>query len=184
MVVENKQPDKDIQQQRRNCLCKLTKFVGAAGVTAAVWPLISALGPDETTRGENEPIDVSLAGIAAGQTLRRIWQGKLILIHHRTPEEIVAARTGDHSALVDPQSDSERVASDYPQWLVVQGYCPHAGCVPNTRPGGQGWICPCHGSEFDTSGRVTRGPATTNLAVPEFAFHPDGLTVRIGAKDV
>ncbi|HGY4229810.1 TPA: Rieske 2Fe-2S domain-containing protein, partial [Citrobacter amalonaticus] len=76
------------------------------------------------------------------------------------------------------------VASDYPQWLVVQGYCPHAGCVPNTRPGGQGWICPCHGSEFDTSGRVTRGPATTNLAVPEFAFHPDGLTVRIGAKDV
>ena len=105
MVVENKQPDKDIQQQRRNCLCKLTKFVGAAGVTAAVWPLISALGPDETTRGENEPIDVSLAGIAAGQTLRRIWQGKLILIHHRTPEEIVAARTGDHSTLIDPQSD-------------------------------------------------------------------------------
>ena len=100
MVVENKQPDKDIQQQRRNCLCKLTKFVGAAGVTAAVWPLISALGPDETTRGENEPIDVSLAGIAAGQTLRRIWQGKLILIHHRTPEEIVAARTGDHSTLI------------------------------------------------------------------------------------
>lgn len=182
--MEKKQPEKDILQQRRRCLCKLTKFVGAAGVTAAVWPLISALGPDENARGENEPIDVSLAGIAAGQTVRRIWQGKLILIHHRTPAEMAAARAGDHSTLIDPQTDSERVASDYPQWLVVQGYCPHAGCVPNTRPGGQGWICPCHGSEFDTSGRVTRGPATANLAVPEFAFHPDGLTVRIGAKDV
>lgn len=183
MVVENKPSDDDIQEQRRNCLCKLTKFVGAAGVAAAVWPLISALGPDETARGENEPIDVSLAGVAAGQTVRRIWQGKLILIHHRTPEEIAAARTGDHSALIDPQSDSERVTSDHPQWLVVQGYCPHAGCVPNARPGGQGWVCPCHGSEFDTSGRVTRGPATANLAVPDYAFYPDGLTVRIGAKD-
>lgn len=183
MVVEKNPSDDDIQEQRRNCLCKLTKFAAAAGVTAAVWPLISALGPDETARGENEPLDVSLAGVAAGQTVRRIWQGKLILIHHRTPEEIAAARTGDLSALIDPQSDSERVTPDHPQWLVVQGYCPHAGCVPNARPGGQGWVCPCHGSEFDTSGRVTRGPATANLAVPDYVFHPDGLTVRIGTKD-
>lgn len=182
-MVENKPSGDDIQEQRRNCLCKLTKFVGAAGVTVAVWPLISALGPDETARGENEPIDVSLVGVAVGQTVRRIWQGKLILIHHRTPEEVASARTVDHSTLIDPQSDSERVASGHPQWLIVQGYCPHAGCVPNARPGGQGWICPCHGSEFDASGRVTRGPATANLAVPDYAFYPDGQTVRIGAKD-
>ncbi|MTH46270.1 ubiquinol-cytochrome c reductase iron-sulfur subunit [Intestinirhabdus alba] len=172
-----------IQEQRRECLCKLTKFVGAAGVATAAWPLISALGPDEKTVGESAPLDVSLAGVAAGQTIRRIWQGKLILIHHRTPEEIAAARRADGSALIAPQADSERVSAQYPQWLIVQGYCPHAGCVPNARPGGQGWICPCHGSEFDTSGRVTRGPATANLAIPDHAFHPDGLSVRIGAKE-
>lgn len=183
MVADNKHADDDIQEQRRECLCRMTTFVGAAGVAAAVWPLVSALGPDEKTRGENEPIDVSLAGIAAGQTLRRVWQGKLILIHHRTAEEIAAARDVDPTTLLAPQADSERVTAGYPQWLVIEGYCPHAGCVPNARPGGQGWVCPCHGSEFDTSGRVTRGPATANLAIPDYAFHPDGQTVRIGAKE-
>ena len=85
-VTENKLADGEIQEQRRECLCKLTKFVGAAGVAAAVWPLVSALGPDEKTLAENEPIDVSLAGVAAGQTVRRVWQGKLILIHHRSQD--------------------------------------------------------------------------------------------------
>ncbi|WP_368755325.1 ubiquinol-cytochrome c reductase iron-sulfur subunit [Klebsiella oxytoca] len=182
-MADNKHTGDEIQGQRRECLCRLTKFVGAAGVAAAVWPLVSALGPDEKALRENEPIDVSLAGMAAGQTVRRVWQGKLILIHHRTPDEIVAARNADWHTLVDPQSDSERVSDAYPQWLVVQGYCPHAGCVPNARSGGQGWVCPCHGSEFDTSGRVTRGPATVNLVIPDYAFHPDGLTLRIGAKE-
>ncbi|HAT3453710.1 ubiquinol-cytochrome c reductase iron-sulfur subunit [Citrobacter freundii] len=182
-MADKKLADGEIQEQRRECLCKLTKFVGAAGVAAAVWPLVSALSPDEKTLVENEPIDVSLAGVAAGQTIRRIWQGKLILIHHRTQEEIVAARNTDWHTLIDPQSDSERVSAVHPQWLVVQGYCPHAGCVPNAQPGGLGWICPCHGSEFDTSGRVTRGPATANLAIPDYAFHSDGQIVRIGTKE-
>ncbi|MCX9005435.1 ubiquinol-cytochrome c reductase iron-sulfur subunit [Citrobacter portucalensis] len=162
----------------------MTKFVGAAGIAAAVWPLVSALGPDEKALGENEPIDVSLAGVAAGQTVRRVWQGKLILIHHRTTDEIITARSADLDTLIDPQPDSARVSAAHPQWLVVQGYCPHAGCVPNARPGGEGWICPCHGSEFDTSGRVTRGPATANLAIPDYVIHSDGQVVRIGTKEV
>lgn len=137
-MADNKRPDGEIQEQRRECLCKLTKFVGAAGVAAAVWPLVSALGPDEKTLGENEPIDVSLAAVAAGQTVRRVWQGKLILIHHRTPDEIITARSADLDTLIDPQPDSARVSAAHPQWLVVQGYCPHAGCVPNARPGGLG----------------------------------------------
>lgn len=182
-MADNKHTDDDIQMERRECLCKLTKFVGAAGVAAAVWPLVSALGPDEKTLGENEPIDVSLAGVAAGQTIRRVWQGKLILIHHRTKDEIAAAKESDQAKLIDPQADSERVSANYPQWLVVEGFCPHAGCVPNAKSSGQGWVCPCHGSEFDTSGRVTRGPATANLAIPDYTFHPDGQTVRIGAKE-
>ncbi|QLW74405.1 MULTISPECIES: ubiquinol-cytochrome c reductase iron-sulfur subunit [Citrobacter] len=180
----NKKTDSEaIHTQRRDCLCKLTKFVGAAGVTAAVWPLISALGPDDKTVAENEPVDVSLAGVAAGQTVKRIWQGKLILIRHRTPDEITAAQQADTRLLLDPQADSERVTAAHPQWLIVQGYCPHAGCVPNANPSGQGWICPCHGSEFDTSGRVTRGPATANLAIPDYALAADGLSVRLGTKE-
>ena len=182
-MADNKLPDGEIQEQRRECLCKLTKFVGAAGVAAAVWPLVSALGPDEKTLGENEPIDVSLAGVAAGQTVRRVWQGRLILIHHRTPDEIITARSADLDTLIDPQPDSARVSAAHPQWLVVQGYCPHAGCVPNARPGGMGWICPCHGSEFDTSGRVPRGPATAHLALPDDVIHSDGQVVRIGTKE-
>ncbi|EMU1127473.1 TPA: ubiquinol-cytochrome c reductase iron-sulfur subunit [Citrobacter koseri] len=183
-MADKKQSNENVQVQRRECLCKLTKFVGAAGVTAAVWPLITALGPDDKTVAENEPVDVSLAGVAVGQTVKRVWQGKLILIHHRTPEEIRSAQQADVHRFIDPQADGERIKTEYPQWLVIQGYCPHAGCVPNAKPGGQGWVCPCHGSEFDTSGRVTRGPATANLAIPDYAFHPDGLTVRIGAKEV
>lgn len=182
-MADNKHADDEILEQRRECLCKLTKFVGAAGIVAAAWPLVSALGPDEKILGENEPIDVSLAGIAAGKTVRRVWQGKVILIRHRTPEEIVAARNADWNRFIHPQSDSERVNADYPQWLVVEGYCPHAGCVPNARAEGQGWVCPCHGSEFDSSGRVTRGPATANLAIPDYVFHSQGQAVRIGTKD-
>ena len=182
-MVDKKTLSETIQTQRRDCLCKLTKFVGAAGVTAAVWPLISALGPDDKTVAENEPVDVSLAGVTAGQTVKRIWQGKLILIRHRTAEEISAARQADLRLLADPQADSERVAAAHPQWLVVQGYCPHAGCVPNANPNGQGWVCPCHGSEFDTSGRVTRGPATANPPIPDFSVSADGLSLRIGTKD-
>lgn len=182
-MVNKKTVSETIQTGRRDCLCKLTKFVGAAGVTAAVWPLVSALGPDDNAVAQNEPIDVSLTGIAAGQTIKRIWQGKLILIRHRTPEEIAAARQADLRSLLAPQTDSERVTAAHPQWLVVQGYCPHAGCVPNANPNGQGWVCPCHGSEFDTSGRVTRGPATENLAIPDYSVSSDGLSMRIGTKD-
>ena len=180
--MNEKTDSEAIHTQRRDCLCKLTKFVGAAGVTAAVWPLISALGPADKPVAENAPVDVSLAGVAAGQTVKRIWQGKLILIRHRTADEIAAAQQADTRLLLDPQLDSERVTATHPQWLIVQGYCPHAGCVPNANPSGQGWICPCHGSEFDASGRVTRGPATANLAIPDYALAADGLSGRLGTK--
>lgn len=182
-MAENKKSADEILQQRRQCLCTMTKVVGVAGIAVAAWPLVSALGPDEQTVGESEPVAVALAGIAAGQTIRRIWQGKLIFIHHRTADEIAAAQAARQPHLIDPQADSERVNATWPQWLVVEGSCPHAGCVPNAKAGGGGWVCPCHGSEFDTSGRVTRGPATANLAVPDYTFSPDGQTVLIGVKD-
>ena len=174
-----------IHQQRRQCLCKLTKFVGAAGIAAAMWPLVSALGPDEQTLADGEPLDVPLDNVAPGETLRRVWRGKLVFIRHRTAQEIALANALDGVTRIDPQADAERVKPGHEQWLVVYGYCPHAGCIPNEQHGDNpGWLCPCHGSEFDLSGRVTRGPAAQNMQVPDYAFHPDGNTLRIGVKDV
>lgn len=173
-----------IHEQRRKCLCRLTKFVAASGIAAAVWPLISALGPDENTLADGEPLDVPLGNVAPGETLRRIWRGKLVFIRHRTAEEIALATALDSATAIHPQADAERVKPGHEQWLVLYGYCPHAGCVPNEQGGDKpGWLCPCHGSEFDLSGRVTRGPAAENMLVPDYAFHPDGKTLTIGMKD-
>lgn len=174
-----------LQEHKRQCLCKLTRLVGAAGVATAMWPLLSALGPDEKTLADGEPIDIALGDIAPGQTVRRLWRGRLVLIRHRTEEEIAQARALDGKTGISPQADAERVKSGHEQWLVVYGHCPHTGCIPNEQTGGNlGWLCPCHGSEFDLSGRVTRGPATENLAIPDYAFHADGLTLRLGVKSV
>lgn len=176
-----------LQADKRQCLCKLTRLVGAAGVATAMWPLLSALGPDERILADGEPVDVALGDIAPGQTIRRFWRGRLVLIRHRTESEIAQARALDGKTPISPQTDAERVKAGHEQWLVVYGHCPHAGCIPNEqmgRQGGGGWLCPCHGSEFDTSGRVTRGPATENLAVPDYAFLADGMMLRIGAKHV
>lgn len=175
-----------LRANKRRCLCKLTRLVGAAGVATAIWPLLSALGPDEKTTADGEPIDVALENISPGQTIRRIWRGKLVLIRHRTESEIAQARALDGKTPISPQTDAERIKAGHEQWLVVYGHCPHAGCIPNEQTGknGGGWLCPCHGSEFDISGRVTRGPATENLAVPDYAFHADGMTLRIGAQSM
>jgi ubiquinol-cytochrome c reductase iron-sulfur subunit len=108
--------------------------------------------------------DVELADIPPGGVHTMAWQGKPIFIVHRTPEEIKAAQATDGS--IDPEADSNRV--QHPEWLVVIGVCTHMGCVPNKE--GPGWICHCHGSEYDDSGRVIRGPAPKNLEVPPYRF--------------
>lgn len=174
-----------LQEHKRQCLCKLSKFVGAAGIATAMWPLLSALGPDEKTLADGEAVDVALGNVAPGETIRRVWRGKPVFIRHRTEAEIALARTLDDKTSIAPQADAERVKVGHEQWLVVCGQCPHAGCIPHERTGADGgWLCPCHGSEFDLSGRVTRGPATDNMDIPDYTFHADGMTLRIGAKDV
>jgi ubiquinol-cytochrome c reductase iron-sulfur subunit len=111
------------------------------------------------------------------------WRGKPVFIRHRTPEEIAEAEEVPLAELRDPQPDDARVLE--PQWLVVVGVCTHLGCVPlGNRPGEPkgdygGWFCPCHGSHYDTSGRIRRGPAPLNLAVPEYAFTDQNM-IRIG----
>jgi ubiquinol-cytochrome c reductase iron-sulfur subunit len=112
-----------------------------------------------------------------------MWRGKPVFVRHRTPQEIQEAEALDLNQLRDPQPDSERVIQ--PPWLIVIGVCTHLGCVPlGNRPGEPrgdygGWFCPCHGSHYDTSGRVRRGPAPINLVVPEYAFIEDNM-IRIG----
>ena len=108
------------------------------------------------------------------------WRGKPVFIRHRTAEEIKAAEDTDVKGLRDPQADSERVLSGHKEWLIVVGICTHLGCVPLGNQGiYDGWYCPCHGSVYDTSGRIRQGPAPTNLHIPPYSFISDTL-VRIG----
>ncbi len=119
-------------------------------------------------------VEVDLTPIAEGQIVKVFWRGKLIFIRHRTPEEIKAAEDVNVASLRDPQPDSARVKDGKAQWLVVYGNCTHLGCVPLGNSGEyNGWFCPCHGSVFDTSGRVRGGPAPINLPIPPYAFASD-----------
>ncbi len=165
---------------RRDFLFIATGAVGAVGVAAVAWPLISQLAPDAQTVAAGAPVDVDLTPIAEGQIIRLFWRGKLIFVRHRTAAEIAAAEKTPMSDLKEPEADSARVKEGKAQWLVVYGSCTHLGCVPlgNQGPFG-GWFCPCHGSVFDTSGRIRSGPAPTNLPVPEYAFTSD-TQIRIG----
>ncbi|MEQ1916963.1 MAG: ubiquinol-cytochrome c reductase iron-sulfur subunit [Gallionella sp.] len=148
---------------RRNFLIKLTTAFGGVGVAATCVPFIASMDPstDVLARAETE---VELADIPPGGVRTVAWQGKPVFIVHRTPEEIHAAAASD--GIIDPQADSKRVQQ--PEWLVVVGVCTHMGCVPNKE--GPGWICHCHGSAYDDSGRVIRGPAPKNLEVPPYRF--------------
>jgi ubiquinol-cytochrome c reductase iron-sulfur subunit len=160
--------------------------IAMAGVGGAmmVWPLINSMNPAADTLSM-ATTDVNISGIAEGQRITVVWRGKPVFIAHRTAAEIEAARKDDSADLRDPQADSARVKSGKEAFLVVEGTCTHLGCVPQgvktTEPHGDfgGWFCPCHGSHYDTSGRIRRGPAPLNLPVPPYQFVND-TTVRIG----
>jgi ubiquinol-cytochrome c reductase iron-sulfur subunit len=165
---------------RRDFLYIATGAVAAAGAAATVWPLISQMNPDASTIAAGAPIDVDLAPIAEGQSIKVFWRGKPIFVRHRTPKEIKEAEDVKLSELRDPQADSARVKQGHAGWLVVYGNCTHLGCIPLGNQGAYGgWFCPCHGSVFDTSGRIRQGPAPTNLPIPPYAFVSD-TKIKIG----
>ncbi len=165
---------------RRDFLYVATGTVGAIGAIATLVPLISQMNPDASTIAAGAPIDVDLVPIAQGQIIKVFWRGKPIYISHRTKEEIEEAQAVQVSSLPDPQPDSARVKPGHDQWLVVIGICTHLGCIPLAHQGQyDGWFCPCHGSVFDTSGRIRQGPAPTNLVVPPYEFVSDNK-IRIG----
>jgi ubiquinol-cytochrome c reductase iron-sulfur subunit len=165
---------------RRDFLYLATGAAGAVGTALAVWPFVSSMAPDAQTIAAGAPIEVDLTPIAEGQIVKVFWRGNLIFVRNRTKAEIDAARNVELGALRDPQPDQARVKDGKDQWLVVYGNCTHLGCVPLGNQGAyNGWFCPCHGSVFDTSGRIRQGPAPINLPIPPYAFLSD-TKIRIG----
>lgn len=159
---------------------KLVAGAGAAiGAGAIAWPLIDSMNPAKDVLALSS-IDVDLTPVVAGQAITAVWRGKPIFIRHRTAKEIEEAAKTPLNQLNDPQSDADRVKKGHEKWLVVVGICTHLGCIPLGEQGEfGGWFCPCHGSDYDTSGRIRKGPAPANLAVPEYTFLND-TRVRIG----
>jgi ubiquinol-cytochrome c reductase iron-sulfur subunit len=168
------------EHTRRDFLFIMTGAVAAAGVVAALVPEIAQMNPDASTIAAGAPIEVDLTPIAEGQVIKVFWRGKPIFIDHRTKKEIEEARKVDWHGLPDPASDESRIKQGKDQWLVLIGICTHLGCIPLAHQGDyDGWFCPCHGSQYDTSGRIRRGPAPANLALPPYEFVSD-TKIRIG----
>lgn len=163
---------------KRDFLKLVTGATAAIGAAAFAWPLIDSMNPAQDVLALSS-VEVDLAPIQAGSGITVMWQGKPIFVRHRTPDEIKAAESVPLAQLIDPQPDSARTKPNHSQWIVLIGICTHLGCVPlgtkPTDPRGDwgGWFCPCHGSQYDTSGRVRHGPAPANLAVPPYAFAKD-----------
>jgi ubiquinol-cytochrome c reductase iron-sulfur subunit len=173
----------DAEPTRRDFLYLATGAVGAVGAIATAWPFVSSMAPDAQTIAAGAPIEVDLTPIAEGQIVKVFWRGKLIFVRNRTKEEIDSARNVDVGSLRDPQPDQARVKEGKDQWLVVYGNCTHLGCVPLGDQGEyHGWLCPCHGSVFDTSGRIRQGPAPVNLPIPPYAFLTE-TKIRIGETE-
>ncbi|MBN9148122.1 MULTISPECIES: ubiquinol-cytochrome c reductase iron-sulfur subunit [unclassified Nitrobacter] len=165
---------------RRDFLFVATGAVAAVGAAAVAWPLVAQLNPDASTVAAGAPIEVDLSPIADGQDIKVFWRGKPIYIMHRTAKQIKEAQAVNVSSLPDPEPDSARVKEGHDQWLVVIGICTHLGCIPIAHEGNyDGFFCPCHGSQYDSSGRIRQGPAPLNLPIPPYAFVSDSR-IKIG----
>ena len=151
--------------------------LGAVGALA--WPFIDQMNPAGDTLAL-ATIEFDLGKVVEGQQVVVKWRGKPLFVRHRTPKEIAEAIQGDHADLRDPQTDEARHKPGKAEWLILVGTCTHLGCVP-TFGGGEygGWFCPCHGSVYDTSGRIRKGPAPKNLVVPDYSFLSD-TKVKVG----
>ncbi|MBX6375411.1 MAG: ubiquinol-cytochrome c reductase iron-sulfur subunit [Acetobacteraceae bacterium] len=168
--------------KRRDFLKLVTGAFAVVGTGAIVWPFISSMNPSRDVLALSTT-EVDLSPIQVGQAVTVVWRGKPVFVRHRTQQDIEAAQQVPVSELRDPQTDAQRVIK--PEWLVMIGICTHLGCVPlgqkPTDPHGDygGWFCPCHGSHYDTSGRIRKGPAPKNLVVPPYTFTSD-TQIRIG----
>ena len=162
---------------RRDFIYTASTVVGVVGVGAAAWPLIDQMNPDASVKAlATTEVDVSL--VKPGQSITVLWRGKPVFIKRRTENEITEAKAVSLTELKHPEKDEDRASN--PEWLVMLGVCTHLGCVPLADKGDyNGWFCPCHGSHYDTSGRIRKGPAPTNLEIPPYVFTDDN-TILVG----
>ncbi len=181
----DKTPKKEGEgETRRDFLYLTAAAFGAVGAGSVAWPFVHQMNPSADTLALAST-DVDLAPIEEGQAITVMWRGKPVFIRHRTQKEIDEALEVDVSALRDPETDTDRTKEGQEKWLVMVGICTHLGCVPlgqkDTDVKGEydGWFCPCHGSHYDSSGRIRKGPAPKNMAVPEYEFTTD-TTIKIG----
>ena len=171
-------------ESRRDFLYLATGAFGAVGAAAAIWPFIDSMNPSADVLALSTT-EVDISAIEVGQRVTVKWQGKPVFIDRRSEQQIAEAKDVDMAELRDPQTDAERTKEGKEEWLVVVGVCTHLGCIPlgqkptDVRGEWGGWFCPCHGSHYDTSGRIRKGPAPENLWVPKYEFLSD-TNVLIG----
>ena len=163
--------------KRRDFLFTASYTIGAVGIGAAVWPLIDQMNPDSSVKALAST-EVDISAVESGKSITVLWRGKPVFIKRRTQEEIAEAKSVNLDELKHPEKDEDRAKN--PEWLIMIGVCTHLGCVPLGNKGEyNGWFCPCHGSHYDTSGRIRKGPAPTNLEIPKYEF-VDNNTIKIG----
>ena len=179
----------DTNGNRRDFLYVATAATGAVGVGAAVWPLVNQMNASADVQALSS-IEVDISGIEPGTQITVKWRGKPVFIRRRSADEIEKARAVTLAELPDGESrnantegdasDANRSLDENGEWLVMMGVCTHLGCVPLGDAGDfDGWFCPCHGSHYDTAGRIRKGPAPENLPVPVATFVND-TTIKLG----
>jgi len=180
---KNKESSSEVSKNSRRDFLYLSSIsIGGLGTAAFMWPFLKSMNPAEDTLALGST-EVDLSNISVGQSITVKWRGKPVFIRRRTHEEISEANSVDIASLRDPVNDKDRVQKD--EWLVLEGVCTHLGCVPlgqkisDTKGEYNGWFCPCHGSHYDSSGRIRKGPAPDNLAVPPYTFISDTI-IKIG----
>ena len=190
LVANKKQtPAHAANGSRRDFLYVATATTGAITAAAVVWPLINQMNPTADVQALSS-IEVDISGVEPGTQITIKWRGKPVFIRRRTPAEIDAARTTALTDLPDTNSrndnaigdatDANRALDKDGEWLVMVGVCTHLGCVPLGDAGDfGGWFCPCHGSHYDTAGRIRKGPAPENLPVPKAVFINE-TTIKLG----
>ncbi|MBL6622046.1 MAG: ubiquinol-cytochrome c reductase iron-sulfur subunit [Rickettsiales bacterium] len=169
-----------IDNNKRDFVALTASAVAGVGAASAVIPFVKSMNPAKDVQALAS-IEVNISGLEPGDEMKVKWRGKPVFIKRRTEAELQTARSVSLDELPDPETDSDRVKSGKEEFLVVLGVCTHLGCVPLGKGSGEyeAWFCPCHGSHYDVSGRIRKGPAPKNLLVPEYSFVNDDI-IKIG----
>ncbi len=177
--VKDKRQEELKNEKRRKLITKTAYSAAGLGLACTILPLVDSMNPSKDVVALSS-IEVDISNIKVGEEKKVMWRGKPIFIRRRNAQEIAAAQNVQLSELKDPELDSVRVKTGKDEWLVTIGICTHLGCIPIMGEGDyKGWFCPCHGSQYDTSGRIRKGPAPKNLEVPPYEFKSETL-IKIG----